>query len=110
MATEYVYQGGSIQLRVEWRTIPRPGDTNPDTKKGVLINPVSQTWYIKDPSGTIKTTVHDSDVIYKESLGTYFYNCPVSSTATVGIWTCVATASLEGLPDVKVIEFEVKAA
>jgi hypothetical protein len=106
----YVYQGGSIKLRITWRTHPRPGDTNPDTKKGVLVNPTSQTWQIKDPSGTVMITIHDTDVIQRESLGIYYYDYSASASATVGTWTCVGLAMIRGLPAVKVIEFDVKAA
>lgn len=110
MGSEYVYQGGSIHLRVEWRTHPRPGDTNPDTKKGVLVDPDSQIWYIKDPSGTVMASPTDSDYVYKESLGTWYYDYSASAVATVGTWTCVATSIIKGKPDVKVVEFDVRAA
>lgn len=106
---EFVYQGGSIRLRVEWRTHPRPGDVNPDTKDGVLIDPSAQTWYVKDPAGTVIATKTAPTDVHKESLGTYFHDYSVSDSATVGTWTCKATATIEGNPDVKVIEFQVKA-
>jgi hypothetical protein len=107
LTNEYVYQGGSIRLRVEWRTHPRPGDVNPDTKLGLPIDPTGQTWYIKDPSGTLITTVLIAN-IHKESLGIYFHDYATTDIATVGTWTCKATAVIEGVPDVKVIEFDVK--
>lgn len=120
MANEYFYQGGSVHLRIVWKTHPRPGDTNPDTKDGVLVNPTSQTWKIKDPSGTVKATVHDTDVVLKESLGTYYYDYTLATDATVTVdqnnqrladpWTCVGQAMIRGLSAVKVIEFDVREA
>jgi len=106
---EVVYQGGSIRLRIEWRGHPRPGDINPDTKKGPLYDPGNtQTWYIKDPAGSIDTTVLFVS-LSRESFATYFYDYSVGDSATVGTWTCKGTCSIQGKPDVKVIEFQVKA-
>ena len=75
--------------------------------------------YVKDPNYVAKATVHQGGYIIHHSLGKYFYDFDSNGlSATPSIdkngqrltipWRAVCYATIEGVHDVKVVEFDVQ--